>query len=111
MKPPTLTEMAAQQKAAGIVAPPVREDGPELDVPGHPDNPWNPPRSGPEIFIREQGLPGGGYIKIFPPKFNSVAELTPEWIEANWSAPSPWCAIEGLPDHPEFEANLAGVEK
>lgn len=51
-----------------------------------------------------------GHIKIFPPTFQSVAEIPEDWKKENWTKPSPWCSIEGMQNHVDFEKNLATLE-
>ncbi len=76
-------------------------------LPGHPD--YVEPK---QEVSQKLGTPhaGKGYLKIFPPTVRTIAELTPEWKAANWTGPSPWCRIEGEPEHPDFEANLVAFE-
>jgi len=52
-----------------------------------------------------------GYCRIFPPTFNSMSDIPEDWKQANWQSPIPWCKVEGQPEHPEFEANLAALER
>lgn len=78
-----------------------------------------PPSAAPSITVAETGpnrlmlsvSKGGGFCRIFPSQYNSVGELPKTWIEENWSGPSPWCKVEGQPEHPEFEGNLAALER
>ena len=61
--------------------------------------------------LRQRQQPGKpGHCRIFPTCFNSLAEIPQAWRDEFWSAPSPWCRVEGQPDHPEFEANLVAAE-
>lgn len=102
-------QLRQKQQAAGLKSP-ERDDGDDTApiAPGVVPIPVARPTIAEADY---NGAAGRGYIKIFPPKVSSIAELTPEWILANWFSPSPWCSIEGMENHPEFGANLAGVEK
>ncbi len=58
----------------------------------------------------ESVVEGRGYCRTFPPTFSSVLDIPEEWKEKNWTSPGPWCSIEGLPNHPDFEVNLKTLE-
>jgi len=118
MKPPSLAELRAQQKAQGLVAP--RADDESFTPSAAPirhEIPAAPPAPNPEpprvaIGASQAKMPPlmRGFIALLPPKYPTLASLPPEWEEENWNKPSPWCHIEGQPDHPEFEANLKAWE-
>jgi len=51
-----------------------------------------------------------GYLKIFPPKFASINQVPDDFKKEFWTTASPWCRIEGVEDHPDFENNLKIIE-
>ncbi len=78
-----------------------------------PENPASPAVPAPKVAtsIATRELNDTGYCRIFPPTFNTVNDLTEQWKAEFWAGPSPWCKVEGSPEHPEFEANLAALER
>lgn len=110
MDPKIPFSLAGLAKAGQAAAPGALPEGvnPEV-VPGAPV--VNPPvHATPAPAIYTASPAGAGHIKIFPPQYATLAELPAGWTDANWSGPSPWCRIEGQPDHPDFEANLKAWE-
>ncbi len=51
-----------------------------------------------------------GYLRIFPPKFASINQVPDDFKKEFWTTASPWCRIEGVADHPDFENNLKIIE-
>jgi len=133
-KPLSLAEMQRRQRAAGITAPRPDDESSKIRCDGEHGAPacmdlgcWHragfglpedkggqeaPPVV--EVLPPVQRIPlraeQAGYCRLLPPTVQTMKELTPEWIEDNWTKPSPWCRLAGQPDHPEFEKNLAGFE-
>lgn len=96
----TLAQLRDQQKAN---PPKVDEDG-DLVLP------QGAPVAQPVKLIDPRSRKHCGYTRLLPPGKKSVADVTQEWIEENWGKSSPWCCIEGEPEHPEFTANLQKME-
>lgn len=112
----TLPQIMAQQKAAGIKAPPegIRDDSSaegglaKAGVPAARDHPKaTAPGVGPSA---ELSTGNRGFIRIFPPQFASINQVTEEFRKEFWTGSSPWCRVEGQPDHPDFEDNLKRIE-
>lgn len=117
-----LETLRAQQKAAGVTADP-NEDGETAYIeslqPGQREFDDAARRSKPNPayvpapYREYGGTLKGGYCRLLPPQFVSIASATPEWLAANWAegVPSPWQSVEGMPNHPDFEKNFAAFEK
>jgi hypothetical protein len=119
VKAPNLAQLQAEQKAAGLVAPRPDEDvvvettqrsfiPPEtVAVIAHPEQKSTEPVKAP--FVGSE-IASAGFCRILPPEMNSIRDAGEEWRAQNWAGPSPWCRVEGQPDHPDFEANLKAFE-
>lgn len=121
-----LEKLRQQQRAAGLVAP-ANPEAP-VDIPNLRGGVWNKamvlvnpepsaipvpaPVMPAPITPSERTFDIGsqrGYIRLFPPQCPSLAQLTEEWKKENWTAPSPWCSVEGQPNHPDFEKNVNAI--
>lgn len=131
----TLAKLREQQRAAGLTAPPDNDesarvptlvDGLPVNKDGHLVNSEGEPYVLPVVYAKPKSQEkndspndgsGGrfdeqrtGFTRIFPATFAHLGAIPGDWKAANWSGPSPWCKVEGLPEHPEFEKNLAAFE-
>lgn len=106
-----LEQLRQKQQAAGLVADP--ETGapvalnPEWEsapgrFPGLEKDAFKPLNVGPE--------PKRGYCRIFPASFASLAAVPQSFKDEFWRSSSPWCKIDGEPEHPQFAENLAAIE-
>lgn len=117
--------MQAEQKAAGLVArrdddesgpilaapSPVAERAPSKEIVNESLSPTVPERRSISLAgARSPGNRGQGFTRLLPPTVSTAAALTQEWVVENWTEPSPWCRVEGLPDHPEFQNNLLAFQ-
>lgn len=113
MSPKVPFTLAGLAKAGQAAAPGALPEGhePEVNRDINPDTVSRlapaPVATPPFAFSDGQGR---GFLKIFPPQYSTLAELPAGWVNDNWSNPSPWCRLEGCPDHPDFEANLKAWE-
>jgi hypothetical protein len=123
----TLSQLRDQQVAAGLVAPRDDDDGvlvvqtsfihPEQKSPVDLSRPATSvdvtqvsPTSSSPVVSSSVPVADKGFLRILPPEMNSIREAGEEWRAQNWAGPSPWCRVEGQPDHPDFEANLKAFE-
>jgi hypothetical protein len=117
----TLPQIQAEQRAAGLVA--RRDDDESFDgtlsaatalVPACPTEPKGHTTQKLDlpgtVFVERPPVKGAGFTRLLPPTVQTMATLGAEWIAANWDQPSPWCRIEGLPDHPDFQNNLLAFQ-
>lgn len=88
-----LEKLRQAQQAAGLVADP--ETG--APAPGFEADTVGP-------------APKQGYLRIFPASYGSLVAVPQSFKDEFWQTASPYCRVEGLPDHPEFEKNLAAIE-
>lgn len=106
----TLPQLQAEQKAAGLTARHPDDEsavGPIVARPATvPACPTEPERLVPKVRQLYTRAMGQGFTRLLPPTAATLAGLDAAWIAENWQQPSPWCQVEGLPDHPEFQNNL-----
>lgn len=103
MKPLTLKQLREQQAVSEASRP---AEVPVTTAPAE-SSPVNPQSS--SVIPTGIDTGGRGFCLIFPATFNTSKEIPPAWKLEFWTAPSPWCRVEGQPDHPDFAANLAKI--
>lgn len=106
----SLAQLRAEQQAAGV-KPEVDADGVAVGPPVVYTKVVG--SSVPEPASRNPADYQGeaGFLRILPPTFTSVSQASEAWRSEFWTVPSPWCRIEGQPDHPDFEKNLTAFEQ
>jgi len=90
-----LEQLRQKQKAAGLVADP--ETG--APVPGLFSHVGNSPKQ-----------ESRGYCRIFPSDYPTLAAVPQSFKDEHWQKSSPWCKIDGEPEHPDFQKNLESIE-
>ncbi len=96
-KPKSILQQMREKQAREGVAIVQTEDGPALAPQSLPS---------PRVHTPDGESLGGGFTCLLPAHVETARELTMEWKAENWSKPSPWCSIEGEPNHPDFLTNL-----
>ena len=96
----TLAQLVAEQRAAGLTPCPDCGQSHVGTCP-EPTRPETPKVAAVPVVV-VSAAPSGGYCRVLPPSAPTIASLSESWKAEHWSKPSPWCHVDGQPDHPDF---------